>query len=265
MEPKNDGFCFNDLNGRVLLFTGITRGIGRALLPGFLAQGLRIVAVSMEMPEMEAIREELGASEDQMRLFECDLADPAAVAATAEAVVSSGIAIDGILHNAAIDPRHWFEKGDEALWLRVMQDNLFAAVSLTQRLLPVLRKSPQGRIIFVGSVLSDLGGACLTVYSASKGAVSSMTRSLAHELAGSGITINCIVPGAIRVEKEKEGFDETLISWQSVGRRLEPADLLGPISLLLRNWGGGISGQSITIDGGIVHPLASVASQGSLL
>lgn len=259
------GFQFHDLNNRTLVITGITRGIGKALLPGLFAQGLKIIAISRGMDRMLEVREELGVSEDRLQLYDCDLSDAGSVNAVGKAIVESGVAIDGILNNAAIDPRHWFEKEEETFWNNLMQVNLFSSITLTRLLLPVLRKSDQGRILFTGSVISELGGACLTAYAASKGAVLGVTRSLAHELKGSGITVNCIIPGAIRVEKESGGSDEKLIGWQSVPRRLDPDDLLGMTCLLLSRYGGGISAQAITIDGGIVHPLASPETQGKKL
>jgi NAD(P)-dependent dehydrogenase (short-subunit alcohol dehydrogenase family) len=74
---KSD-FQFHDLAGKTLVITGITRGIGRALLPGLLAQGVNLIAVSLGRKEMEAVRADLGVDETRLRLFECDLADPAA-------------------------------------------------------------------------------------------------------------------------------------------------------------------------------------------
>jgi len=90
-----------------------------------------------------------------------------------------------------------------------------------------------------------------------------LTHSLAHELKHTGITVNCLVPGAILVEKENPTpeSNQRLINWQSVGRRLAPADILGPACLLLSEAGGGISGQSLTIDGGMIHPLADPDGQ----
>jgi len=257
-------FQFFDLQGRTLLLTGATRGIGKALLPELLAQGLNLIVVSRGLDRMEAIRQELGVGEERMRLFDCDLSQPEAVVATAQAILESGLPLDGILNNAAIDPREHFSRGDEDFWSRVFQVNLFAAVSLTRRLLPLLKKSSQGRILFTGSVLFDLGGATLSAYVATKGALVGLTGSLAHELKNTAITVNCVVPGAIQVEKESgdPNAGQRLIDMQSVPRRLGPQDLSGLICLLLSQAGEGICAQSITVDGGVVHSLASPESQG---
>ncbi len=256
-------FQFHDLAGRTLVITGVTRGIGRALLPGLLAQGLNLIAISLGRGEMEAVRAELGVDETRLRLFECDLADPAAVDAVGRELAASGFPVDAVLHNAGIDPRHAFEKISPAPWDAVWQVNVRAAVTLTQHLLPALKRSPQGRVIFIGSIVSELGGAYLTAYAASKGAVAALTRALAHELQGTAITVNCLQPGAIQVEKESGTMadNHTLIGWQSVGRRLTPGDLLGPICLLLSNAGSGLNAQCLVVDGGVIHPLMARDTQ----
>lgn len=258
MNQRLPGFRFYDLENKTLLITGVTRGIGRALLPGLYEQGLRLVLVSRGGGKMEALRSELGGDPSRIHLYDCDLSDPVAVERTGQKLVESGLQMDALLHNAAIDPRHRFETQPQAEWQKVFQVNLFSAVSLTRLLLPLLKKSEQGRILFTGSVMYELGGAFLTSYAATKGAVMGVTRALAHELKGSRVTVNCVVPGAIQVEKES-GSEETnkkLIQWQSVPRRLVPGDLLGIISLLLSQAGSGITGQGITVDGGLLHALA---------
>jgi NAD(P)-dependent dehydrogenase (short-subunit alcohol dehydrogenase family) len=257
------GFHFHDLAGRTLLITGITQGIGRSLLSGFLAQGMRIVALSKGMDDMREVRRSVTSDEDRIRLFECDLADARQVSEVAEEILAEGIELDAMVHNAAIDPRRSFEDSDEAFWSELFQVNLFSAVSLTRRLLPLLRRSDQGRIVFTGSVVADLGVSHLGAYAASKGALVALGRSLAHELKGTGITVNCLQPGAVKVEKEKPSpSDEALlIDWQAVSRRVTPDDLLGLLSLLLSKAGGAMTGQVFTVDGGLTHPLASAAVQ----
>jgi NAD(P)-dependent dehydrogenase (short-subunit alcohol dehydrogenase family) len=252
-------FHFHDLAGRTLVITGITRGIGRALLPGLLAQGLNLIAVSRGREKLAAVRQELGVDESRLRFFECDLADAAAVEATGRAIAASGLPVDGILHNAAIDPRHEFAKAAPAPWDLVWQVNLKAAVTLTQCVLPQIRRSAQGRIVFTGSIVSELGGSYMTAYASSKGALVGLTHSLAHEMQGTGVTVNCILPGAIQVEKEAGTIEaeKVLLGWQSVERRLTANDLLGPLCLLLSQAGGGISGQCLVVDGGVMHPLMS--------
>jgi len=263
----NTGFRFHDLAGKTLLITGITRGIGRALLPGLLEQGLNLVLVSRGREAMEAVRASLGVDESRVRLFVCDLGNPGEVAAAAEAIRREVPRLDAILHNAAMDPRQRFEHAGDAFWQQVFQVNLFASLALTRPLLPLLRESQQGRILFTGSITSGLGSACMGAYVATKGAIEALTRSLAHELKGSGVTVNCVVPGAIRVPEDAVDpvLDGRVVGCQSVSRPLVPADLLGLICLLLSGAGGAITAQSITVDGGVFHLLADPDFQKTFL
>lgn len=256
-------FHFSDLEGKTLLVTGTTSGIGKAILPGLLDQGLNLVLVGICLQTMENIRAELGMDEARMKLFECDLSQPEQVEKLARQLAVELPALDGILNNAAIDRRHEFEDKDPTIWSQIFQINLYAAVTLTQHLLPLLRQSGQGRILFTGSIMAPMGGSFMTAYNASKGALEALTHSLAHELKHTGITVNCLVPGAILVEKENPTpeSNQRLVSWQSVGRRLTPTDILGPACLLLSEAGGGISGQALTVDGGMIHPLADPDGQ----
>jgi 3-oxoacyl-[acyl-carrier protein] reductase len=256
-------FRFFDLQNKTLLLTGTTRGIGKALLPGLLEQGLNLILLNRNEAAMQEIRHELGVGENRMRCFRCDLSDAQDVQRVAGVLRDSDFPIDAVLHNAAIDPRHFFETGDEALWQSVFQTNLFAAATLTRHLLPKIQASGNGRILFTGSVMFEMGGSFTTAYNASKGALQGLTYSLAHELKHTGVTVNCLVPGAILVEKENatDISNQLISNWQTVGRRLLPADMLAPLCLLLSESGGGITGQAWTIDGGLLHPLADPDGQ----
>jgi 3-oxoacyl-[acyl-carrier protein] reductase len=266
VSPPDHRFRFFDLEGQTLCITGVTRGIGRAILPELLRQGLNLILISRDQDRVAKTVADLAVHPSRIKTFTCDLQVPAEVDAVATAILRSTTSIDGVLHNAAIDDRSPFEDSPQSFWEKIFQVNLLSAVALTRRLLPVLRARGRGRILFTGSVMADLGGGRLTAYASSKAALEGLTRALAHELKGTGITVNCLIPGAIRVEKE--GFssdrDARINSWQSVNRRLVPDDLTGPIALLLSAAGGAISGQSLTVDGGLFHPLADPDLQSAI-
>lgn len=260
-------FRFFDLENKTLLITGTTKGIGKAVLPGLLEQGLNLISVSNDRELMEGIRSELGVDETRLRLYQCDLADAAEVQKIASEIADAEFPLDAIWHNAAIGERRLFESWEDDAWIKMFQVNVLSAVTLTRQLLTKLRSSGRGRIIFTSSVLFEMGSSRRTAYIASKGAVEGLTRSLAHELKHTGITVNCVAPGAIPTGALNPNSQQSqqVIAWQSVGRRIIPTDFLGPVCLLISDAGSGISGQTWKIDGGLIHPLADPELQQTLL
>ena len=262
-------FHFDDLQGRTLVLTGATRGIGRGLAPGLADQGLRLILVGRDPSALEKIVTEVRDRGGKADGVLCELTDPESRRSAAKAIAELAPVVDGIIHNAAIDPRMPLERMGLDFFRRVLATNVEPAVDLTRDLLPNLKRSRAGRVVLVGSITYATGPAYLSAYVASKGAVVGLTRSFAHELGGHGITVNCIHPGAIMVEKVKTMYtpevEKATLSWQCVKRTLYPVDMLGPICLLLSDAGSAISGQAFGVDGGFIHPIAEPELQGRMI
>ncbi|MFW6060468.1 MAG: SDR family NAD(P)-dependent oxidoreductase [Phycisphaeraceae bacterium] len=263
-------FRFDDLQGRLLVLTGAAHGIGRELSRGLAGQGVRLVLIDRDEPALTAHAESLRGEGATVTAEVCDLADSAALEALLDRLAGEHETIDAVMHNAAVDPRIAVEQMTAEQFHRIMAINVDPALALVRGLLNNLRRSDAPRVLLVGSITFELGAALMSAYTASKGAIVALTRTLAHELGSDDITVNCIAPGAIQVEKEQRAHvdrsarDQQVIDWQAVKRRLTPADLLGLTCLLLSEAGGGISGQVIGVDGGFMHPLASAAFQGTV-
>lgn len=272
VQPQNT-FDFYDLAHRVYMVTGAANGLGRELAFGLAGQGCNLILVDRDEDGLRETGQDINTLERGARAwvssYICDLADAGARQRLCEEIKHSVAGLDGLIHNAGIDPRCSLENTSVAFFRNVIATNVEPALELTRDLLPMLRKSSAGRVVMIGSATLEIGTAYLSSYVASKGALVGLTRSLAHELGSQGITVNCISPGALFVEKEAvrrerasdKSIEDDIIGWQSVPRALMPSDILGPLCLLLSECGGAISGQTIQVDGGLIHPMASSTLQ----
>jgi 3-oxoacyl-[acyl-carrier protein] reductase/(S)-1-phenylethanol dehydrogenase len=272
-------FVFHDLRQRVILLTGAANGIGRVLAHGLAEQGCRLILVDKDEVRLREVATSIQGlwgerNTTAVEIVVCDLSDPEARAAAMLRIHEVSPVVDGLIHNAAIDPRMPLENTSLDFFRHVMATNVEPAVEMTRDLLPQLKLSEAARIILIGSATFELGSGMLSSYVASKGAVVGLTRSLANELGKEGITVNCISPGVIDVDKEasrrkerrsEHGYEEKVFSWQAMKRVLVPADLLGIVCLLLSRAGGGITGQVLSVDGGLQHPLADPDRQAALI
>jgi NAD(P)-dependent dehydrogenase (short-subunit alcohol dehydrogenase family) len=224
--------------------------------------GMKLTLIDRDEKGLASIGQEIGRG---ARTIVCDLSQPDARRGAGQEIANNNSIDDGLIHNAAIDPRMPIDEMSLEFFRDVIATNVEPAVELTRELLPNLRRSGRGRVITIGSITFATGPALLSAYVAAKGAVVGLTRSLAHELGPDGITVNCISPGAIQVEKEaiqySRAVEKAILAWQSVKRRLTPNDLLGLVCLLLSEAGGAISGQLIGVDGGFQHPIADADLQ----
>ncbi|MEM8982449.1 MAG: SDR family NAD(P)-dependent oxidoreductase [Pseudomonadota bacterium] len=240
------------LLGLKAVVTGANTGIGDAIARVFAQHQASVLAV--DMPDSGVVKRfESVANIDG---FECDVSADGATDAVFEEIDRTLGGLDILVNNAGICLRSDTDETADADWDAVFATNVDAAFRLCRRSLPYLKKSPAGRIINVGSVLSELGESGRTAYAASKHALFGMTKSIASEWGVYGITANCLLPGAIMTGMTRDYFrahKDYRDYWikKSAARRLgEPLDVARVALFLASDDSVFVSGQGIVVDGG---------------
>lgn len=264
-------FYFHDLKSKTFLLTGSANGIGRVYAKCLALQGSNLILIDKDKVRQQTLVMELS-SEFTNQFFlslECDLSLEEEREKTFHSILQSSSILDGIIHNAGIDPRNSIETTSMAFLHKVFAVKFDTAVHLVQKLLPILKKSRSGRVILIGSVTNDLGASYLSAYASANAAVSGLTRTLAHELGEFNITVNCINPGSVAVEKNKNDLNSekclAVIKSQSIEKQMYPEDLLGLLCLLLSESASFITAQNFTVDGGLMHEISRKSFQNGVL
>ncbi|MEL7535740.1 MAG: SDR family NAD(P)-dependent oxidoreductase [Pseudomonadota bacterium] len=240
------------LLGLKAIVTGANAGIGDAIARVFAQQHASVLAV--DLPDSGVVQRFEHVA--NLTGFECDVTDADAPQKIFEAVDATLGGLDILVNNAGICLRHDTDETADADWDEVLATNVTAAFRLCRESLPYLKKSPAGRVINVGSVLSELGASGRAAYAASKHALYGMTKSIASEWGVYGITANCLLPGAIMTDMTREHFrrnKDYRDYWiqKSAARRLgEPLDVARVALFLASDDAVFVSGQGLVVDGG---------------
>jgi NAD(P)-dependent dehydrogenase (short-subunit alcohol dehydrogenase family) len=236
-------------DGRAVLVTGASRGIGKATAQAFLARGARVAINGRTEQSVAKAITELG-DYDRLVAAPGDLA----TAADCQAVVAAALAalggIDILINNAGVFERTPMAESDEALWDSMMDINVKGTYFCSRAALPALEVA-RGTIVNVASEAGLRGYAGLTVYCASKGAVVNLTRSMALELAPV-VRVNCVCPGVIDTDMARIGFADLREEAESYPmKRIGTADEVAKAILYLASPEAGfVTGAALAIDGG---------------
>jgi 3-oxoacyl-[acyl-carrier protein] reductase len=238
------------LNGKTAVVTGAATGIGAAIAQMFAAQGARVVLADRDAGRLRATAAVIGPNAIPIV---GDVGDTRSVAALAEAALASG-PVDILVNNAGIYPRRAFLEMTEDDWDTIHNINLKGVFRCCRAFLPSMAARGSGKIVNISSVTFHLGMANLVHYVASKGGIIGLTRSLAREFGPSGIHVNCITPGAVLVEHEKEVTTEDdrryFVAQQCLPRRILPLDIARAALFLATPLSDGMTGQTLNVDGG---------------
>jgi NAD(P)-dependent dehydrogenase (short-subunit alcohol dehydrogenase family) len=246
------------LRGRTIVVTGAARGVGRAIARACARHGARLVLGDILEDAGRAAADELTESGASARFVPIDLGDPAGIESFARSVSAQEGHIHGLVNNAAVATNvggKSFEEIDLDLWDRVMQVNVRGTWLVTKALTPLFTEDRQGRIVNVASDTALWGAPNLLAYVASKGAVISMTRSLARELGARGIGVTAVAPGIMRNEATEYVPPERHQLYE-MGRAVPgpqyPEDIVDAIVFLLTSGALALTGQVLPVNAGFV-------------
>ncbi|MGB9771279.1 MAG: 3-oxoacyl-[acyl-carrier-protein] reductase [Candidatus Kapaibacteriota bacterium] len=240
---------------KVVVVTGGCRGIGKAIVEGFLREGAFVYAWDYKIPEPgEAFidNESMG---QRVSVVQVDVSSADSVNLASQKVLEERGKVDILVNNAGITRDNLILRMSENEWDAVLNTNLKGAFLCTKALVRAMMNQRWGRIVNISSIVGEIGNAGQSNYSASKAGLIGFTKSLAKELASRNILVNAIAPGYVRTamtDKLTAEQKELFLKNIPLRREAEPEDIAKVVLFLASDDASYITGQVINVDGGLV-------------
>lgn len=240
------------MSRKVILVTGASRGIGRAIAERFAFEGHFVIGTATSEKGAEAIEEYLGESGGIGRVL--DVCNDEDIDRLFEEIDSAYGGINVLVNNAGITKDGLLMRMKDDDWSSVIDTNLTSIYRMSRRAVRGMMKARTGRIINITSVVGQMGNAGQSNYAASKAGVEGFTRALAREIGSRGVTVNCVAPGFVETDMT-EALDERLINSMldavPVGRMGQPHEIAAAVSFLASDDASYITGEVLAVNGGM--------------
>ncbi|MFA7678667.1 MAG: 3-oxoacyl-ACP reductase FabG [Pigmentiphaga sp.] len=243
-----------ELEGKVALVTGASRGIGKAIAAELAARGARVIGTATSASGAQGITQALSAFEPAGRGVVLEVNDGAAVEALIDEITKTDGGLHILVNNAGITRDTLAMRMKDEDWSAVIDTNLNAVFRLSRTVVRGMMKAKWGRIINVTSVVGESGNAGQANYASAKAGVAGLSRALAKELGSRNITVNCVAPGFIDTDMTRALADEqtsALLSQIPLGRLGRPEDIANAVAYLASPGAGYVTGNTLHVNGGM--------------
>ncbi|TVO36378.1 3-oxoacyl-ACP reductase FabG [Vibrio algivorus] len=240
-----------NLEGKIALVTGASRGIGRSIAELLVERGATVVGTATSESGAQAISDYLGNNGKGLAL---NVTDADSVAATIKTINEEFGGIDILVNNAGITRDNLLMRMKDNEWQDIMDTNLTSIFRLSKAVLRGMMKKRHGRIVNVGSVVGTMGNAGQANYAAAKAGVIGFTKSMAREVASRGVTVNTVAPGFIETDMTKALNDDqrtATLSQVPAGRLGDPREIASAVAFLASDDAAYITGETLHVNGGM--------------
>ena len=239
------------LTGKIVLITGASRGIGRAIAETFAARGATVIGTATTENGAAAISQYLGAQGKGLALDVTSVGSIESVLAVIKAEFGD---VDILVNNAGITRDNLLMRMKDDEWFDILDTNLTSIFRMSKAVLRTMVKKRYGRIINIGSVVGSMGNAGQTNYSAAKSGVLGFTKSMAREVASRGITVNTVAPGFIETDMTQALNEEqraATLAQVPAGRLGQANEIAAAVAFLASDDAAYITGETLHINGGM--------------
>jgi len=236
---------------KTVVVTGASRGIGREIALAFAREGAKVACVATTEAGAQATADVIG---ENAKAYACDVSNASSVEVLFDAVAKDLGTPAVLVNNAGITRDTLMLRMKEEDWDRVIDVNLKGAFLTTKTVSRLMMKARYGRIVNIGSIIGSTGAAGQANYAAAKAGLEGLTKSVAKEFGSRGITCNVVAPGFIETDMTEAlpaEMKETVIKTAPAGRLGSTLDIATAVLFLASEEAGYVTGQTLTVDGGL--------------